>query len=210
MKNLAELVLDWAKADDAISHDGWDGGELEGWWDNAKEAMVSAAEEIASGKKSVVCSSEETVSNKNGCEPRGMFIRDSDNGEVLGVEFSIVKEPYAVGDRTIVAKIRLVGEDTGGSRHDALIPFELTLSDVGSIMSVLVGINSNAEISARLDPGLTRFLRVGHSDCKYVFEVSVNGDWPYFENLKTRVSPEDAYVMTKAIGNAMPRLAFGL
>lgn len=38
------LVREWAKCDDYIAMHGWDGGPREQAWDNAKTAMVSAAE----------------------------------------------------------------------------------------------------------------------------------------------------------------------
>lgn len=47
---LAQLVMDWSEVDDKVAEKGWDGGELEAEWDNAKTAMVSAAYEIVKNK----------------------------------------------------------------------------------------------------------------------------------------------------------------
>lgn len=44
LEELARLVHEWAKCDDEIAMHGWDGGPNEQAWENAKTAMVSAAE----------------------------------------------------------------------------------------------------------------------------------------------------------------------
>lgn len=44
LEELARLVREWAKCDDDIAAHGWDGGPREQAWENAKTAMVSAAE----------------------------------------------------------------------------------------------------------------------------------------------------------------------
>jgi hypothetical protein len=46
LEELARLVHEWAKFDDEIAMHGWDGGPNEQAWENARIAMVGAAEAV--------------------------------------------------------------------------------------------------------------------------------------------------------------------
>lgn len=209
MKNLAELVLDWAKADDAISHDGWDGGELEAWLDNTKEAMVSAAEEIVSGKKAVVCTSEETVSEKKDCELRELVLRTIGDSENIGI--SMMKRPSLRNDSApVVAKVRLICKGGDGKMKNAHIPFELTFTELCAMLCVISGISETAIIASGMDPGLVRTLTVAHEDGDYVFRVDLDGCGAYCDHAYARVGHQEAYVIARSIEGALPHVIFGL
>lgn len=198
MKNLAKLVLDWAKADDAISHEGWYGGELEQAWESAKKKMVDEAKEISEGNGN---RSRELVVE----EP----VKQGDNS--FGVSFSMSVSPEdRIGEDTVVARIRLVGNDFGGVRHDALMPFGLTAVQLSGIMCVLCGIKDSETVCDRSIRGLVRTLRVEHgSPGNYVVRVEVNGDWPYFDNITANLNCDRALLLSKTIDGMLSFMMLG-
>lgn len=192
MKNLAELVLDWAKADDAISHEGWDGGELEQAWESAKENMVKEANDVI-----------------RDVEPRELEVRATGNSESIGI--SMMKRPSLRNDSaSVVAKVRLICKGGDGKMKNAHIPFELTFTELCAMLCVISGISETAIIASGMDPGLVRTLTIAHEDGDYVFRVDLDGYGACCDHAYARVGHQEAYVMAKAIEGALPHVIFGL
>lgn len=198
MKNLAELVLAWARADDAISHDGWDGGELEQAWESAKKKMVDEANAISEG---------------NGNRSRELVVKEpaKEGDDSFGVSLSMSISPEdKIEEDTVVARIRLVGNDFGGVRHDALMPFGLTAVQLSGIMSVLCGIKDAETVYDTSIPGVVRNLRVEHgSTGNYVVNVVVRGDWPYFEGITANLDCDRAILLSKTIDGLLTFMMLG-
>lgn len=192
MKNLAELVLDWAKADDAISHEGWDGGELEQAWESAKENMVKEANDVI-----------------RDVEPRELEVRATGNSESIGI--SMMKRPSLRNDSaSVVAKVRLICKGGDGKMKNAHIPFELTFTELCAMLCVISGISETAIIASGMDPGIVRTLTIAHEDGDYVFRVDSDGYGAYCDHAYARVGHQEAYVVAKAIEGALPHVIFGL
>ena len=168
-------------------------------WEDAKKEMVDAAEELRT----------DVMNGKTPPDyhPELRIVRDKENEDrVLGLGFVVVP---ASTEHEGCLKFRMIGRDTGGPMHDALLPMKFEFMDVCKIVVVLCGIERSVEINQHFSSGHKTF-KVSHGAGTYIFEIDFGCDWPYFENLKFEVAPHEAYGIARAIEESFPKIAFGI
>ena len=202
---LAGLVLDWAGYDEVVSEKGWDGGETETNWDEAKKKMVALAREIVEGAGGDRHSAEMSIVREN--------TRGPDGFGVLGMAFSV--HPAHGTARGYVAARMVVSEGTD-TLPESIEPFKLYFDDLVKILAVLHGIDEKAEdikIKKANEEDVGDYgvdLSLVHVGGEYQFEHTVNfvGKVKY-EKLMFRIAPQEALGLSAAIEHAMLLVCFG-
>lgn len=129
---LAQLVVDWSKIDDKVAEQGWDGGERDGEWDNCKNAMVAAAQDILEGEyKPKTEDIELKIVHKYGHEG------------IIGIGVSV--HPASMGKEGFVS-VRMIPSESCAKRPQALGPICLFFNDLSRVLSVFDGIEKGTEI----------------------------------------------------------------
>lgn len=204
---LAQLVIDWSKIDDKVAEQGWDGGERDGEWDNCKNAMVAAAQDILEGEyKPKADDVEFKIVHRYGVDG------------IVGIGFTV--HP-ATKNKDGFVSVRMIHSESCKIREQALEPIHLFFNDLCSVLSVLIGIEQSSEIDRHHGVlPVSRKFSVGHyieedpssHGFRFVLSTSLGpmeGDF-WVEHAEFTVSHNEAVGLREVLGHSMLLVGCGL
>lgn len=204
-KDLAEIVVEWEHWDDEVAKKGWDGGERDERWDNAKTAMVSLAHEIIDGMEQ----------KPEECEAK--LFHGYGQGGIGGMGFKI--RP-ACKNESGYMEARMIKQDGADVDENALSPMRLHLEDLGYVLDVLKGREEGISLTRKSEtfPVQRTFIvthGVKEDEPVFKFRMITEIGSMEFEKAKRlevsyAMSSHQATALESLIGHAILLVGFGL